>query len=390
MRQNLKIVLMLLAASAFAASCQKDGGGNTGQQPQTPGGFEEPVPERPDYVNANLIYYGNGGDDELPDEWLLNLYTDMEVVGGNPIGPGQYLCINFYAPVNQAQEPSLNYLKGQYGMPSSSGLAESTYIQGEIYNIDTPLGSITMPGGTFYGDIPAGEYEFEPDLIREGSFSITANEDGTWTIDGILVGTQYTKRYFSYTGEFNPVDNSDQGSSQDIPNSNLKEDIELDGLTEARLLDKGDFFVTGENNYRLFLLYLAEKGVDISADYPAGTGRLLHLELLVPADADPQDGIPAGEYTMASRISGGSYMPKENIVPFRVVEGCANVFEYNTGTWYQELSDGMWVNYGRITGGKVTVERDGNAHTLTIELTDCSDPAFSVSGVWTTDGPIPL
>ena len=291
MRQNLKIVLMLLAASAFAASCQKDGGGNTGQQPQTPGGFEEPVPERPDYVNANLIYYGNGGDDELPDEWLLNLYTDMEVVGGNPIGPGQYLCINFYAPVNQAQEPSLNYLKGQYGMPSSSGLAESTYIQGEIYNIDTPLGSITMPGGTFYGDIPAGEYEFEPDLIREGSFSITANEDGTWTIDGILVGTQYTKRYFSYTGEFNPVDNSDQGSSQDIPNSNLKEDIELDGLTEARLLDKGDFFVTGENNYRLFLLYLAEKGVDISADYPAGTGRLLHLELLVPADADPQDGI---------------------------------------------------------------------------------------------------
>ena len=83
-------------------------------------------------------------------------------------------------------------------------------------------------------------------------------------------------------------------------------------------------------------------------------------------------------------------MPKENIVPFRVVEGCANVFEYNTGTWYQELSDGMWVNYGRITGGKVTVERDGNAHTLTIELTDCSDPAFSVSGVWTTDGQIPL
>lgn len=33
MRQNLKIVLMLLAASAFAASCQKDGDGNTGQQP---------------------------------------------------------------------------------------------------------------------------------------------------------------------------------------------------------------------------------------------------------------------------------------------------------------------------------------------------------------------
>lgn len=395
MNQNLKTVLMLLAAASLSA-CQKDDG-NTGQVPQNPpphaeGGFEEAVPVRPDYVNANLIYYGNGGDSEIPDEWLLNLYTDMEVEGGYPVGPGQYLCISFYAPANMAQEPSLNYLKGKYSMPPSSGLAEYTYIQGEILDIDTPAGTISMPAGSFYGDIPAGEIEFDADLIREGDFTITDNGDGTWTIDGILVGRQYTKRYFTYTGTFEPVDNSDQGGGQEIPNSNLTGDIGLNeySLVNARLLDKGDFFFTGAGNYRLFLLYLAEAGVDISEDYPSGTGRLLHLELLVPADADPEDGIPAGEYTMANRISGGTFMPIENIVPFRVVEGCANVFQYNTGTWYQELTDGVWTNYGRISGGTVTVERDGDAHTLTIDLADCSDPAYKVSGVWTTDGPIGL
>ena len=92
---------------------------------------------------------------------------------------------------------------------------------------------------------------------------------------------------------------------------------------------------------------------------------------------------------MANRI-GGTYMDKESIVPFRVVEGAADVFEYNTGTWYQEIDDGMWISYGRITGGTVCVDRDGDAHTLTIELTDCGEPAHRVSGVWRTSGPISL
>ena len=392
MKHHFKIAMILSVALLAAASCQKeaDDTDNGGLTPPD-GGFQEAVPQRPDYVNANLIYYGNGGDEEAPDEWILNLYTDMDVVDGYPVGAGQYLCINFYSPVNQAQEPSLNYLKGEYSMPSAMGLSEYTYIQGEIFNYDTPLGSITMPVGTFFGDIPEGQTEFEADLIREGSFSIADNGDGTFTVDGVLVGRQYVKRYFSYTGDFDPVDRSDSGSSgQEIPNTNLTEDVDLSGLTEARLIDMGDFFATGEQNYRMFLLYLAEQGVDISKNYPTGSGRLLHLELFVPWEADPADGIPAGEYVMANRIADGSYMPKENIEPFRVVEGRANVFSDNTGTWYQELKEDEWLNYGRITGGTVTVERDGDAHKITIALTDCGDPAHKVSGVWTTEGPIAL
>ena len=320
-----KIFVTVLMAAAVCA-CDKVTP-EPEPEPQPPveddGGFEEPVPDRPEYVNANLIYYGGDDMDGSSDYWVLNLYTDMEVRDGYPVGP-------------------------------------------EMYEIDLPGGSMMQPDGCFFGDIPSGETEFEADLLREGSFAVTDNGDGTFTVEGIMVGTEYMKRYFSYTGKFEPVDRAEEGQGTDVPNTNLTEDVLLEGLTEARLIDKGDYFFTGEGNYRLFLLYIAEPGVNLSQDWPSGTGRLLHLELFVPADADPADGIPAGEYIMANRINGG-YMDKESIVPFRIVEGAADVFEYNTGTWYQEIKEGVWVNYGRITGGTVTVDRNGDSHTLTIE-----------------------
>ena len=388
-----KIFVTVLMAAAAVCACDKVTP-EPEPEPQPPveddGGFEEPVPDRPEYVNANLIYYGGDDMDGSSDYWVLNLYTDMEVRDGYPVGPGQLLSLAMNSPYNEAQQPSLESLVGQYVMPANSmDFSAGTFIQGEMHEIDLPGGSIMRPDGCFFGDIPSGETEFEPDLLREGSFTVLDNGDGTFTVEGIMVGTEYVERYFSYTGKFEPVDRAEGGQGTDVPNTNLTEDVLLEGLTEARLIDKGDYFFTGEGNYRLFLLYIAEPGVDLSQDWPSGTGRLLHLELFVPADADPADGIPAGEYIMANRIDGG-YMDKEDIVPFRIVEGAADVFEYNTGTWYQEIEESVWVNYGRITGGTVTVDRNGDSHTLTIDLTDCGDPAHMVYGVWETSGPISL
>ena len=379
-----RFCLPVLTAFLLLCGCDKEVIPDTlPQDPPDTGdneGFEELVPERPDYVDATLVYYGGDGY-ESADYWILNLYTEMEFDGDTPVGPGQMLSIALNVPVNGAGEPSLNYLAGEYRMPSNSmDFSEGTYVQGEIDVIDMPGGEdLEVPTGSYFADIPEGETSFVPDLIREGSLTIKDNGDGTFTAEGILVGTQYLKRYFSYTGEFDPENNAGGSIEPEVPNTNLTEDIVLTGLTQSRLIDNGDYFVTGTDDYRHFLLYLAEEGVDLSQGWPSGTGRLLHLELLVPGDADPADGIPAGVYTMANRISG-SYMPRENIVPFRIVEGLANVFEYNSGTWYQELKDGDWLFWGRITGGTVTVERDGAAHFISFALTDCGDPSHTVSG----------
>ena len=389
MKRRFLNAALFMTAALLSASCGDDSDNVLPVPPEdeTPQ-YEEPVPERPDYVNANLVYYGTDAQNESSDYWVLTLYTDMTVDGGYPIGPGQMLSLAMNTPVSQAQEPELSLLAGQYHMPAHSGdFSAGTYIQGDIYTIDLPDGTVEMPDGTFFGNIPAGETDFDPDLIREGEFSITDNGDGTYTVDGILVGNYYTKRYFTYTGPFEPVDRAGESVMPETPNSNLTADVELSGLTQSRLIDKKDYFFLGDESYRLFLLYLAEPTVDLSAEWPSGTGRLLRLELFVPWEADVADGIPAGTYTMAHRTET-SGIPREEIVPFRIVEGYPDNFRYNTGTWYQELANGAWLNYGRITDGTVTVERDGDAHTLAIDLTDCSDPAHRVSGTWTTEGPI--
>lgn len=389
MKLDFRNVLFLLVPLFAFTACSDDdspAGNHDG-----PGSiYEEPTPERPDYVNANLVFYGQDGSSEESDYWVLTLYTDMEVTGGYPVGPGQMLTLALNTKVSETGEPSLECLAGDYHMPSNSGdLSAGTYMQGEMYTIDLPDGKEEIPQGTFFADIQAGETDFTPDLIREGDFTITANSDGTFTVKGVLTGSEYLKRYFEYTGEFDPIDRSDEGTEPEIPNSNLTGDIALSGLTQSRLIDKKDYFFLGDESYRLFLLYIAEPTVDLTNEWPSGTGRLLRLELFVPWESKLADGIPEGTYTMANRIEGGG-IPREDIVPFRIVEGYPNVFQYNTGTWYQELTGGVWTNYGRIMGGTVEVERYGDAHTLTINLTDCSTPAHNVSGTWHTDTAIPF
>lgn len=102
MHKNLKIVLPLLAAAMIAVACDDDNNGVPGEPILPPGesdggGYEEVEPERPEYVNANLVYYGNDGVSESSDGWVLTLYTDMTVETGYPVGPGQMLSITINA-----------------------------------------------------------------------------------------------------------------------------------------------------------------------------------------------------------------------------------------------------------------------------------------------------
>lgn len=147
-----KIFVTVLMAAAAVCACDKV---TPEREPQPPveddGGFEEPVPDRPEYVNANLIYYGGDDMDGSSDYWVLNLYTDMEVRDGYPVGPGQLLSLAMNSPYNEAQQPSLESLAGQYGMPANSmDFSAGTFLQGEMYEIDLPGGSMMQPDGCFF------------------------------------------------------------------------------------------------------------------------------------------------------------------------------------------------------------------------------------------------
>lgn len=381
MKLNLKTVPCLLAALVMA-SCEKPGTTENG-------GFQELVPETPEYVNAELAWYGldQSGYSENSDRWVLTLSTDGIVMnGGTPSGSGQVITLVMNAARSDDGSMQLGSLAGEYVMPGYMSSSDYTYVQGEMTSIDTPAGYVDTPSGSWFASLDeAGAYE--PDLLREGSFTVSDNGDGTFTVDGVLVGGQYLKRYFSYTGTYEPEDLSGELPGPSFPNSNLSGDVSIEGLDNAMLHNLGDYWMTGD--CRVFLLLLAEDGVDIeSSIWPSGTGRVLRLELLVPIETVLADGIPAGTYTMLNRLSGGG-VSSDDIYPYQVLAGRPDVFASCSGSWYQEITDGAWTSYGLIDEGTVTVTRDGDAHTLDIRLGDCSDPSNSISGVWSTEGPIP-
>ncbi len=352
--------------------------------------FTEAVPDIPDYVNANLVYMGDDTYSGISDGWILSLYTDMELdPAGNPIGEGQLVQILLNTTYNESQTPDPELLSGIYKAQASTGdLSAGTFCDGYMMTIDLPgQGRIEMPDGTFFGDIPEGETTFEPDLLREGYCQIEVKDDGTFAIDGIMVGTMFQKRYFSYEG---PVDIVNRAEVV-LPNSTLAADADLSGLfVKGVLHDKGDYFFLQDESYRLFVLLLAEESVDLSTEFAAGDGQYIRLEMFVPWDSVPEDGIPEGTYTVVERSDNGGIM-KSDIAPFNMPGGQKDKFTYPSGVWYQTLSEGVVVpDYARIVSGTMEVRRRGDAHDIAIEFEDCSTPSHKVTCSWSTDTAIPV
>lgn len=66
---------------------------------ENPGGEDvNPAPEVVEFVNSNLVYWGDK-DGVGTDHFVLTLYTDMEVdATGNPIGPGKIMAFSLNVP----------------------------------------------------------------------------------------------------------------------------------------------------------------------------------------------------------------------------------------------------------------------------------------------------
>lgn len=389
MKFFFKAAFLTAAAVLTAIACTKV----TPQEPAD-GGSVELVPDKPEYKNAKFVY-GGGMDGGSTDIWTIVLYTDMELAGtGNPVagtGPGDVIRIVVNTEANPSSEPELSFVAGDYSAPVSSGdFSAGTFQTGYMVTVDSPVGEAEIPEGSYYAEFADGSSDFEPDFLREGGFDVLLNDDGTVTVDGVLVGDKFLKRYFSWTGTPEVSDGQNAGSVT-WPNSNLTSDLDLPDFTKARLIDREDIY-TLDQRARSFVLYLAEDGVDISSEWPSGTGKVLRLEMFVSWETDVNEGIPAGTYTAipASSMYENGGIVGSNIKPGVLVSGKPDTFEHFAGSWYLELENGSWKNYARIDGGDIAVERNGDAHSIEIRLSDCASPANAISGLWESDDPIAL
>lgn len=160
------------------------------------------------FTDAEAIYYADDGNTGISDMWNIILTTDMERDAlGNPIGPGKMLQIS----CNTARESgmSADCLEGVYVAPSAEyDYSVGTFNPGSMVSVGIPEGSIETPAMSYFGDLLSGSSDFVPDLLREGHAVVDINDDGTFTIEGTLIGQMFLKRNFTYTGDMKAIDMS--------------------------------------------------------------------------------------------------------------------------------------------------------------------------------------
>lgn len=383
---SLKNLYILIASALILAFCSSCGKPDSPIVAPPQSGFVESVPDTVVFTNAEFIYNGDDIGEAYSDGWLIKLYTDMEIdESGAPIGPGVVvqLLLNVRYDENQSADP--DFLPGKYiEMSNSISFNPGTFVSGYMTSIDLPGQRLELADATFYADVADGSVEMEYDPIDEGVVVIT-EEDGSFAIEGILVGKKYTKRYFRWMGSVEPRNNV----PEETPNSTLKYDLTGLSFSQAQIQDKGDSFYLMDESYRCLLLYLADENVDMSSYRPAGDGHVLRLEFLVPWDTDiEEDGIPDGTYTMVQRNPDTS-MDRDMIVPGVAITGLPDVFAAwkVSGSWYYELAGGEWTqNYARINGGTITVGRkDDGSQIVSYDLIDCQGDPKRIEGSTTID-----
>jgi hypothetical protein len=334
------------------------------------------------FDNADFIYYGDASGEEVSDEWVIKLYTDMYIDElGNPVGPGAVMQLMLNVKYDEEQGADPEMLAGRYTeMLNSGNYAPGTFVWGYMTTIDLPGLRLELADATFYADVADGSTEMDYDLLDEGALVITSAGDGMYRIDGVMVGDKCTKRYFTWSGKIEPRNNV----PEEVPNSTLKHDLMDISFVKGAVQDKGDCFYRMDNTYRSLVLYLAEESVDMSASRPAGNGAVLRLEFLVPWDVDVvEDGMPEGTFVMVDRNPDTS-IDKDKIVPGSAVPGLPNVFAAwkVSGTWYYELEGGVWTDtYARIDEGEITLEKaEDGSYVVKYDLKDCQGYPRRITG----------
>ena len=322
---NLLGVWLFAVASVCALTACSDNDTENPEGEKTGGENGKPTPETVEFINSNLVYWGDE-DGVGTDHFVLTLYTDMEVdAAGNPIGPGKIMAFSLNVPPFASGTTEFPLPEGTFdAAPNGYTFNEWTFNLGYMNQMDLPTGKVEVPAGSFYGDVKAHSTSVDADLLSGGKMTVKRSADGEYTISGVLVGDLSLKRYFTYTGKLTTIDR--HGSTEEIPNSTLNADLTLNEWAQARLQDKADFYYLQDESCRVLELYLAEEGVGLAETWPTGNGRVLKVEFFVEWATDVTQGIPAGTYKVGGRDEESKGILREFLKPGGIASGYPNVF----------------------------------------------------------------
>lgn len=193
-------------------------------QTEPPPPYVGPEAQVMEFTTAEAIYYGDDGNTEKSDMWNIRLTGHEQMI--------QISCNTI-----QADEADPEYLVGYYTEPKRQGVyTPDSFNPGYMLKIEFADGSIEGPVMSYYGEFTSNG-EVVVDLLSEGFVNIDANTDGTFTIEGTMVGKKFLKRNFAYMGKLDVIDMT--STSETKSSNDCRYEIDYEMLSDIMRFDFG-------------------------------------------------------------------------------------------------------------------------------------------------------
>ncbi len=349
---KMKKMPFLATCALYAAlalpSCSD---GKSGTTPETGGGDsennEEVTVTPTEGVTTEAYYKGDLYGTGSGNLWI-NFISDMELddFTGDYTGPGYVLCLDFNTILAENADFA-SLAEGTYTCDYTSDSHEAFTLNiadGDSffsnYDEDGLSSSLEIAGGTVEVSVKSGYYCLEADLQLED-------------------GSAYR---YSFVGEISFINRSEEGYM-----SNLTEDKELEGMSQALMAYQGSVFTATSD---LYTVIIAGPDYDLDSNF----GQSDALMLSVNVSPGSSEGIPSGTYTVIDAMEADDY--EVNTILSGVYEPAYGGY---FGTWYFSTSDKTEAS---LRNGTVQISNNGNdSYTFTIDMQD--GYGHKISGTYT-------
>lgn len=311
--------------------------------------IDQPVNTK--FIGGQAIYKG-------PDPSFGDLgWVQLELYDAEPdpeMGTilGNFLKIKMFIPIQTEKFTSMPSGTWKLNASADENTAEPGYDSGE----DLPTGSYVVQTSSDGSTMKLG-------MLNQGTITVT--EDQHVVIDA------YTTEGISVKGNLNkPLEILDLGGGEvdDSQYSTLTTDkvIDLSGAETAYFLDYEDYYENGTRNVVLQIL-----------DSQSMTGMFLDLAL---SKADNRyDPLPNCTCTLdpgdnrAFTSAGGSIWQSNAVGTWGFLK-----LQTNGETIMPDFSEA-----GNAAGGSLTITRNGDEYTITVNFIDDAETPHRITGTWT-------
>ncbi len=329
--QRLLLLLGTAALTLATAACSNDkddnggnGGGNGGGITPTEG------------VTTEAFYKGDLYGAGTGNLWI-NFISDMEydASAGDYTGPGYILCLDFNTTL-AANADFAALAEGTYTCDYTNDTHEAFTLN--VAHGDSYLARYDANGGAESSDITGGTVT-------------VSTQEGYYRIDAALTLSDGSEYAYSFIGAISFLNRSGEGQM-----SNLTQDTEVKGLSQALLAYGGTVFTETSD---LYTVLLAGPNYDLDSNY----GQSDALMLSVNVTPGSSTGIPSGTYTVIDALTADDY--DVNTLLSGVYEPAYGGY---FGAWYFSTTGKVEAS---LRSGTVTVtNRGGNEYTFEIDLKD--------------------